>query len=785
MHVPAALCRAAARCASCCTTSAAGSAAISSCCVAVLAAVGCAIGSQYGVKNLVDMLGRRPPDERQPVDARSALLLGLVAGDHLLWRLAGWVASYVFVAVGGDLRLELFEHLSGHGARYFADRFPGALAGRITTAANAAWTIENSLAWTTIPPATAVLSSIAVLGIIDWQMAVRAVRHRGGARRGDRRLRRRQPHLHDALRRPRRGGQRRPRRHRRQYRARPRLRRRPARAGAAVARIEHEMSAQRASLQSLERVRLFHAVSVFAVTAGVLAWSVALWRAGRDHHRRRRADDDAGLHRAACLARSRHGAGGAAAALRQAGRGGAGAGPAARDAGCARRPAADQPGRRGHLRRMSVSAIPSGERVLQDFNLHIPAGERVGLVGRSGAGKSTVLALLQRLYDPERGHVLIDEQDIAKVTQESLRQSIAVVQQDISLFHRSVLENLRYGKPDATDAEVYRAAEAAHCTEFIERLPQGFDTIVGERGLKLSGGERQRLAIARAFLRDAPIILLDEATSALDTESEQAIQEALTRLVNGRTVIAIAHRLSTLNAFDRIVVLDRGRIVEEGSPAELLRRKGVYSRMYAGQLSAGDPGHGRARAPRAGRPCRRCAAARRPVPGAACIAVAPCRRGPATAARGRPIRRPDGPAPRPRPVPRAVGDSQQRVPTPPAQPAAAKPPPDNPRAAAPAGHSDLGTRSQGPSARIGARRRCRRRRGGRSTRRWSSISAASSASAAARSPSTGASCISGRRTRCADPAASGRAEVQAAPEYEPDAEPCGCSGRPRMGRARR
>jgi ATP-binding cassette subfamily B protein len=231
-------------------------------------------------------------------------------------------------------------------------------------------------------------------------------------------------------------------------------------------------------------------------------------------------------------------------------------------------------------------SYPGGERVLQDFNLHIHAGERVGFVGRSGAGKSTVTSLIQRLYDPDRGHVLIDEQDVAKVTQESLRQSIAVVHQDISLFHRSVLDNLRYGKPGASDEEVFRAAEQARCTEFIEHLPQGYETIVGERGLKLSGGERQRLAIARAFLRGASIILLDEATSALDTESEQAIQVALARLFTGRTVIAIAHRLSTVNAFDRIVVLDKGRIVEQGSPAELLRQKGAYSSMYVRQLSA-------------------------------------------------------------------------------------------------------------------------------------------------------------------------------------------------------
>ncbi|HWS62357.1 MAG TPA: ATP-binding cassette domain-containing protein, partial [Steroidobacteraceae bacterium] len=230
---------------------------------------------------------------------------------------------------------------------------------------------------------------------------------------------------------------------------------------------------------------------------------------------------------------------------------------------------------------------PSGQTVLKDFTLDVPAGQRIGLVGRSGAGKSTIIALLQRLYDPAAGEVLVDGQNIAGVTQESLRGSIAVVQQDISLFHRSLLENLRYGRPEAGDEEVFRAVEAAKCTEFINRLPEGFDTLVGERGMKLSGGQRQRLAIARAFLMNAPIVLLDEATSSLDTESEQAIQEALSRLFKGRTVLAIAHRLSTLDAFDRIVVLDRGRIVEDGPPRRLLQTKGVYSRMYGRQIRVG------------------------------------------------------------------------------------------------------------------------------------------------------------------------------------------------------
>jgi ATP-binding cassette subfamily B protein len=344
------------------------------------------------------------------------------------------------------------------------------------------------------------------------------------------------------------------------------------------------MSAQRASLQSLERLRLFHAFSVFIVTCGVLVWSVTLWR------ERAISTGDVVLtttlgftvlHASRDLAMAMVEVVQHFAKLRE----------AVQVLGLPHE-MADAPEAVPLIRLGgSVSLVgiafsyPNGERVLEDFNLHIPAGQKVGLVGRSGAGKSTILSLLQRLYDPERGHVLLDEQDIKLVTQASLRQSIAVVQQDISLFHRSVLENLRYGKPEASDEEVFRAAEAARCTEFINRLPNGFETMVGERGLKLSGGQRQRLAIARAFLRDAPIILLDEATSALDTESEQSIQEALMRLVKGRTVVAIAHRLSTLNSFDRIVVMERGRIIEDGGPNELIRRKGVYSRMYGRQMA--------------------------------------------------------------------------------------------------------------------------------------------------------------------------------------------------------
>ncbi len=193
--------------------------------------------------------------------------------------------------------------------------------------------------------------------------------------------------------------------------------------------------------------------------------------------------------------------------------------------------------------------------------------------------------MIQRFYDLQDGRITIDGQDIARVTQESLRAAIAVVPQDLSLFHRSAMENIRYGRPDATDAEVIEAAEFAKCREFIEALPLGFSTIVGDRGVQLSGGQRQRIAIARAFLKDAPLLLLDEATSALDSESEEAIQEALAKLMRGRTVIAIAHRLSTIHHFDRIVVLRGGQVVQDGPPDELMRQEGIYRSLVLREMS--------------------------------------------------------------------------------------------------------------------------------------------------------------------------------------------------------
>ncbi len=218
--------------------------------------------------------------------------------------------------------------------------------------------------------------------------------------------------------------------------------------------------------------------------------------------------------------------------------------------------------------------------VLSRFSLTVPSHQKVGLIGKSGAGKSTLVKLILRHYDVMEGAITIDGQDIARVTQESLRESIGYVPQEPILFHRTLRENIAYGKLDATDAEIEQAAQMAHAHEFIVRLPKGYDTLVGERGIKLSGGERQRIAIARAILKNAPILLLDEATSALDSESEVTIQSALHELMKGKTVIAIAHRLSTLREMDRIIVMDEGRVAEDGTHVSLLKKRGVYAKLW-------------------------------------------------------------------------------------------------------------------------------------------------------------------------------------------------------------
>ncbi|KKZ71947.1 ABC transporter ATP-binding protein [Streptomyces showdoensis] len=228
-------------------------------------------------------------------------------------------------------------------------------------------------------------------------------------------------------------------------------------------------------------------------------------------------------------------------------------------------------------------AHSGGDPLFDGLDLAVPSGAKIGLVGRSGGGKTTLTRLLLRMNDIDAGRILIGGQDISRMRQSDLRGLMAYVPQDPAMFHRTLRENIAFARPDATEAEIRRAAEAAHVTEFADALPEGFGTMVGERGVKLSGGQRQRVALARAILRDAPILLLDEATSALDSESEVLVQDALWRLMEGRTAFVVAHRLSTVAHMDRLVVLDRGRIVEQGSHQELLEAAGAYARLWQHQ----------------------------------------------------------------------------------------------------------------------------------------------------------------------------------------------------------
>jgi ATP-binding cassette subfamily B protein len=541
----------------------------------VLIAVACSVSTQYGLKNLIDIVSKGHDAAAPLVWGAFALLCALVAADNLMWRVGGYAAHRTFVAVTGDIRRDLFQHLSGHSPSYFAERLPGALASRITATANAAFTLENTGSWNVLPPCVAVTFAIlfigsvnpplafaltgcaVVLGLLIFWLARRGTdRHRVYATQaagvdGE---------LVDVI------------SNFSVVRAFGATFREQARIGA---RMETEMAARRGSLYYLEHLRLIHAVLTALLTAGTMAWGIMLWQNGQA------SVGDLVLLTALAFT-ILHGTRDLAVALvdltQHVARLEEAIGALLIPHELPDRPDAPEMKQGpGQVTFEHVSfAYPGRAPVLSEFDLVIKPGQRVGLVGFSGAGKSTVLALLQRFYDVAGGRVLIDGQDIRDVTQDSLRQSMAIVPQDISLFHRTVLDNLRYARPDSTEAEVLAAAEMARCREFIEALPEGFNTMVGDRGVKLSGGQRQRLAIARALLKDVPILLLDEATSALDTESEQAIQAALDRLMAGRTTIAIAHRLSTLQRFDRIIVMDRGRIIDDGSPRALANRPGPY-----------------------------------------------------------------------------------------------------------------------------------------------------------------------------------------------------------------
>jgi ATP-binding cassette, subfamily B, bacterial len=546
---------------------------------AVLAAVACSVSTQYGVKFLVDVLSNH---NGAGAWIAFGLLGSLIAADNLLWRLAGWIANFAFVGVTGDLRRDLFRHLTGHSQSYFAERMPGTLTSRVTATSNAVFTGENMFVWNVLPPCAATVAAIALVFTVSLPMALglslvagvmvvimfrlaasgRPLHHdfasKAAAVDGE---------MTDIV------------TNMPLVRAFGGFLREHRRFDATVAR---EMEARRRSLFYLEKLRIFHAVVTIILALSLLAWAIMLWQRG--------AATTGDVVLICTLGLSvLHATRDLAVALvditQHIARLSEALATLLVPHELCDHPEATPLVRRGASVKFEQIQFRYGEgqQIFEDLNLSFMPGERVGLVGPSGAGKSTVFALLQRFYDVQVGRVLIDGQDISRVTQESLRDAIGVVPQDISLFHRSVMENIRYGRPDASDEEVHEAAIAARC-DFIEGLPNGMRTLVGERGVKLSGGQRQRIAIARAFLKNAPLLLLDEATSALDGESEEAIREALGRLMSGRTVIAIAHRLSTVRSFDRVVVMQLGKVVQDGPPDHLVLREGLYRQLVQREM---------------------------------------------------------------------------------------------------------------------------------------------------------------------------------------------------------
>ena len=548
---------------------------------AVVAAVACSVGTQYGVKNLVDSL-TAGSSHANGVWLAFGFLMLLIAADNLLWRVASWTASFTFVGVTGDLRRDMFRHLTGHAPSYFSDRLPGMLTSRITATSNAVFTVENMFVWNVLPPCIATVSAILLIGTVSLAMSAGLIVIAGIMLMAMFRLAAAGKPLHDDF----------------------------ADKAAAVdgemvdvisnlplvrafcglsyehdrfdATVGRELDARGRSLRYLEKLRLLHAVVTIVLTIALLAWAITLWQQGAATTGDVVLVCTLGL---SILSATRDLAVALVDVTQHVARLTEAIATLLLPHELKDHPEAEPLIRSGAAVAFNNVAFhyPGGAQVFEKFSLRIQPGQRVGLVGHSGGGKSSLFALLQRFYDIQRGSVTIDGQDISRVTQQSLREAISVVPQDISLFHRSIMENIRYGRPNATDDEVLRAAIAARC-DFIENLPEGMATIVGDRGIKVSGGQRQRIAIARAFLKDAPILLLDEATAALDSESEEAIREALSRLMRGRTVIAIAHRLATLRNFDRVVVLQGGRIIEDGPPDILVQGRGPYRELVAREM---------------------------------------------------------------------------------------------------------------------------------------------------------------------------------------------------------
>jgi ATP-binding cassette subfamily B protein len=546
----------------------------------VCLAAGCAVSVQYVMKFLVDDMAQ-PARGGNEVWWLLSIFLTLIAVESLFWRVSGWLGCRLSLDVGVDVRLDLFDYLAGQPMRYFAENLAGSLGQRVTATAGNLGALINTVTWRITPPLVDFAGALIVFTTIDWRMAlalaVFVVVVTGGLL-----------HLGE--------------------RGRPVHQTYAGLAGETAGELIDSISnmwavkafsarwierdrlggfcrteamAQRASWMYIERTRLIHDLLLTVMAGAMLIWALVSWSAGH-------VTPGEVVVVSALTFRILHGSRDLALAMADSIQQFGFIEDTLRVIGQPRTvtDAPNAPALKagsGDLKFRNVSFTYGqgrGQEAVQDINLVVPAGQKIGIVGASGAGKSTLIQLLQRLHDAEDGEILIGGQPIRSVAQDSLRAAMAVVPQEISLFHRTVMENIRFGRPQASDSEVYEAARRASCDGFIRRLPHGYDTIVGERGVKLSGGQRQRIGIARAFIKMAPIIILDEATSALDTETEMRIQRALLELPWSCTVIAVAHRLSTVAAFDRVIVMDKGRIVEDGSTKELRREGRLFERMW-------------------------------------------------------------------------------------------------------------------------------------------------------------------------------------------------------------
>lgn len=546
----------------------------------VIGASGCAVAVQYGMKLLVDAMAAGE-EHSAKVWEPFTLFLALIVLENVFWRVGGWLGCRTVVGSCADLRIDLFTHLTGHPMRYFTQHFAGALANRVSAAGAAAGSIYGGLAWKIIPPCIDFLGAVVVLCTVRLTMAfaliicvflvaglITFIGVRGRTR-----------HIAFASQSARVGGEmvdlvsnvwti-------KAFSGRERER----------ARLEREIGvearAQRRSWIYLEKARVLHDVCLSVMAGAMLGWAISLWLKGHI------TPGDVVMVSALTF-RILHGSRDLALALVDTSQQ---MGVIAETLGIIAQPHAlsdahqELAPSRGHIELIDVGyTYPGGVQVFSQLAVDIPAGQSVGIVGASGSGKSTLVGLLQRLDDVSTGAILIDGQDIRSVSQDSLRRHIAVVPQEPALFNRSILENIGYGQPHASEQQIVEAARQAYCDDFVRALPEGYHTQVGERGVMLSGGQRQRLGLARAFLKNAPILILDEATSALDSDSEAVIQNALADLMRGRTVLAVAHRLSTIASFDRVLVLEQGRLIQDGAPETLRSSTGQFRTLW--QLQA-------------------------------------------------------------------------------------------------------------------------------------------------------------------------------------------------------